>query len=130
MAPSTGPTVGQSLFTPIPYPQFRKLGRKHIHLFLRERKNYVPYISDVQATGSPIQPISIKTSIDRDFLLSFAEFGEFTVVSNASKLTDDDFQEWFNTHANVSFESLGPRELDADIKSQVRININEPDPEM
>lgn len=127
MARSTGPTVGQSLFTPIPHLQLRKLGRKHIHLFLREKKNYDLSIADTQATGSTIHPIYIRASIYRDFLLSLVEFGEFTGVSNPSDVTKYDLQEWLNANENFSFKSFSIQEIKTAIKSHVHVNSNAPD---
>ena len=130
MAPSTGSAVGQSLFTPISHPQLRRLGRKNIHVFLRERENYLLCIADAQAIGSTIQPISLKASIDRDLLLSLVEFGEFAEVTSLANLTEDNLKAWLGAKEKVSLESLSLQELETAIKSNIRINVNEPDPEM
>ena len=92
--------------------------------------NYILGIADAQATGSTIQTISIRASIDRDLLLSLVEPGEFAGISLESEFTDENLQEWLNANEKASVESLSLEEPEAAIKSNFRMNINKPDPEV
>lgn len=125
-----GPSGGQPIFTPIVHPELRRLGRKNIHIFLRERERYILRLEDAQASGSSVQPVSLKASVDPDLLLSMVEFGEFDNVTSLTELTDDNLRQWLDDKDEVSFDSLSAEALNAAVTQAVRINVHEPDPEM
>lgn len=118
------------MFTPISHPELRRLGRKNIHTFVRERARYLLRIQDVQASGSTISPVSLKASIDPDLLTSMIEFGEFDNVETIEQLSETNIQSWLDTQSEVSFDTLTVEELNSAVRSAVRINVHESDPEM
>lgn len=130
MPPPATPLAGQALFTPISHPELRRLGRKNIHTFVRERARYLLRIQDVQTSGSTINPVSLKASIDPDLLMSMIEFEEFEGVTELSGLTEGMIKSWLNTQSEVSFDSLTVEELNNAVRAAVRMNIHETDPEM
>ena len=129
MAPS-GTTAGQPVFTPIAHPVLRRYGRKAIHTFIREREQYLLRIADATASGATVSPISIKSSIEPDLLLSLVEFGEFDGVTAVHGLTEDILEAWLQDKDATSLDSLTLLDLEAAVKAFVRINVHEEDPEM
>lgn len=99
-------------------------------MFVRERARYLLRIQDVQASGSNINPVSLKASIDPDLLMSMIEFGEFENVDSISDLSEDTIKAWMDKQSEVSFDSLTVDELNNAVRSAVRMNIHESDPEM
>ena len=131
MAPSqTDSNAGQHLFTPVSHPELHKLGRRHIHKFLRERERYLLRILDVNSSGGSLQPVSIKSSIDPDLLLSLVEFGEFDNITTVSSLSEDTLKSWLEQKDAVELSSLSVGDLDATVRSNVRMNIHGIDPEL
>lgn len=118
------------MFTPITHPELRKLGRKHLHNFIRERERYLLRLEDIKASGASVQPVSLKTSIDPDLLLSLVEFGEFNDTEKLEDLTEGKIQSWLDEKSNVSLDSMTVEDLNAAVKTSVRINVHESDPEM
>ncbi len=82
--------VGQHLFTPVSHPQLRKLGRKNIRNFLRDRKQYLLRIADANASGSLVTAVSVKASIAYDLLHSLLFVGEFGDVKKYEDLKERD----------------------------------------
>ena len=86
---------------------------------------------DAQTSGSTIRVIPIAASLDHDLLLSLIEQGEFgDEVTRGEEATDSTNGKWLETSGTISLESVTLQKLKAAIKSSVRININETDPEL
>ncbi len=83
MAPPPPPSAGQHLFTPVSHPELRKLGRKNIHQFLRERERYLLKVTDAVSSGANIIPTTLKASFDTDLLLSLVTLEQFAGVSDS-----------------------------------------------
>jgi len=118
------------LFTPVAHPELRRLGRKPIFNFLRERERYLLRIADANASGSSVNAVSLKSSIDPHLLLSLVEFGEFGDSKTPAILTDDEIEEWLETKAEVDFKSVPVDEMTAAVKRSVRMNLDEQDPQL
>lgn len=81
------------------------------------------HLQDAQTGGSWITPISIKSSVDPDLLLSHIEFGEFEKVTDVQDLTDDCLKEWLEKKGAVSFDYFTVSEIENAVKPSVRINV-------
>jgi len=129
MAPP-GPSVGQHLFTPVSHPELRRLGRKAVQTFIRERERYMLKIDDANASGANVSAVSIKASIDTDLLLSLIDFDEFPGVSKFEELKEETLEEWLEEQNVLKLEAISLPDLEAAIKCTVKMNIHEPDPAM
>lgn len=122
--------VGQHMFTPITHPELRRLGRKTVHKFPREREQYLLRIAESQSAGSTITLISLRSSIDRDLLESLLSSKTFKYIDNFDDLTDSVLDTWLTERDGVKLESISLEDLEAAVKSAVKINVHEPDAEM
>lgn len=121
---------GQPLFTPVTHPELRRLGRKPVHIFLRDREKYLLRIKDAQDSGSSITPVSLRSSVDRDLLESLISFGHFEGVERFGDLTDELIQNFLDQKDGAKLESVSLEQLEASMKSAVKLNIHESDAEM
>lgn len=131
MSSTAGPSAGQNVFVPISHLVLRKIGCKDIHLFWRERENYILTVKGAQQSGSTILSVSLAASLNRDLLTSLIEEGEFgDAVGNEEQATDDIIQKWLDSNRTVSLEYITLAELETAIKTFIRITVNETDPEL
>lgn len=125
-----GPSTGQPMFTPISHPELRKLGRNPIHNFLLARENYLLRVQDSMSSGSSITPVPLRSSIDRDILLSLISFETFPGVSKFDDLTEEVLEAWLKEKDEVKLESISLEDLELTIKNGIRINVHEADAEL
>jgi len=124
-------TTGQNAFVPVSHPELRRLGRKNVRTFLKERECYLLRVKDAQNSGSNVLPVSLVSSVDRDLLLSTIPLGVFgSSVQEIDDLTDEILEKWLEDKDSVALESISLEELEGAVNSSVRINVNEPDAEM
>jgi len=125
-----GPSTGQPMFTPISHPELRKLGRNPIHNFLLARENYLLRVQDAVSSGSSITPVPLRSSIDRDLLLSLISFETFPGVSKFDDLTEEVLEAWLKEKDEVKLESIPLEDLEETIKNGIKINVHEADAEL
>ena len=123
-------TSGDQGYWNMVHPKLRKLGRRQIHIFLKEREHYFPRIQYGQSSGHTLPVIPLRSSVDHDLLLSLICLRRFPGVDDFSQLTDDILLKYIRNKDEVRLESVSLEELESSISSSVKINVNEPDPEL
>jgi hypothetical protein len=131
MAPSEVHQAGQLMFTPVTHPDLRTLGRKKIHLFLRERERYLLRIADASASGDTVQAISIKASTDPELLQSLVDLGELGYDTETIEgVNEETLNQWLAARDEAKLETLSPDENKSAVLAAVRLNVNKPDAEL
>eukprot|EP00172_Hildenbrandia_rubra_P002850 Plantae.Rhodophyta-Hildenbrandia_rubra.ctg40310.p1 GENE.Plantae.Rhodophyta-Hildenbrandia_rubra.ctg40310~~Plantae.Rhodophyta-Hildenbrandia_rubra.ctg40310.p1 ORF type:complete len:255 (+),score=38.86 Plantae.Rhodophyta-Hildenbrandia_rubra.ctg40310:107-871(+) len=75
-----------------------------------------------------MRPISVRPSVDRDFLESLVDLGEFDGIGAFSELTDDLISAWLEAKVEEDFEPLTIEALESEAQRSARMNICEADP--
>ena len=125
-----GRAVGPPVFVPYQHPELKQLGRKTIHIFLRERERYLRRVQEAQSQGSAFKPVKIVASVDFDLLTSLIELDTFEKVTKIDDLSDEVLLAWLQAQAKVSLDSYSPEELEAMIKKSVAMRVSELDPRL
>ena len=123
-------TSGDQGYWNVVHPKLRKPSRRQIYIFLKEREQYLLRIQDGQSSGHTLPVIPLYSSVDHDFLLSLICLRRFPGVDDFSQLTDDILLKYLRDKDEVRLELVSLEELESSIRISVKINVNEPDPEL
>lgn len=112
------------------YPKLKKLGRKQIHAFLKDREQYLLRVKDAIASGHNLPIVPLIFSVDHDLLLSLFQFKCFPGANEFSQVTDEILMTYLKSKDEVKLEAVSLEDLEVAVKSSVKINVHEPDAEL
>ena len=127
--PNPGSSSDQGYWNVV-HPKLKKLGRRQIHNFLKDREQYLLRVHDSEASGHALPTVPLVSSVDHDLLLSLIKFECFPSVTQYSQLTDEILLDYLKSKDEVKLESVSLDDLESAFKASVKINTNEPDAEL
>lgn len=116
---------------PISVPQqrleWKMLGRKSMHNFLRDRERSRRLAKESVEQGSTFQPVALVASLDFDLLSSLAALDTILSITTLDEVTDDILLRWISQQHEDTLESFSLEDLDDMVKKSVHIEVHEPD---
>ena len=111
-------------------PTLKGLGRKHINIFLKARQQYLLLVKDAEASVHSLLIVPLISCVDHDLLLSLIIIDCLPTVKDFVELTDDIRLNYLKSKEELKPESVSVDELEAAIRSAVKIDVHEPDTEL
>ena len=119
-------TNDAKIYVPHERPLLKRLGQSTVRKFLKDWEQYEHRISEANAQGQPVVPVSLVSSVDFDLLQSLVEYDTFSGVTKIEELEDTVLQKWLQKSIGLSNCSATADDLDKLVRKHVRYNDKEP----